>query len=55
LLDDEIGPDRITFIEWPQQSADAVGALATIPASVCVELGHVSESQRTLRIIREPA
>lgn len=55
LLDDEIGPDRITFIEWPQQSADAVGALATIPASVYVELGHVSESQRTLKIIREPA
>jgi tRNA threonylcarbamoyladenosine biosynthesis protein TsaE len=54
LLDDEISPDRITFIEWPQESADAVGALATIPASVCVELGHLSESQRTLTIVREP-
>jgi tRNA threonylcarbamoyladenosine biosynthesis protein TsaE len=52
LLDDEVGPSRITFIEWPQQSEAAVGVIATIPASFRVELGHLSESQRTIRIIR---
>ncbi len=53
LLDDEAGPDRITFIEWPQQSEQSVGMLATIPASLRVELGHVSESERTVSFERE--
>lgn len=55
LLDDEVGPSRISFIEWPQQSEDAVGALAEVSASIRVELGHVSESKRSIKIIREPA
>ena len=55
LLDDEAGPDRVTFIEWPQQSEQSVGMLATIPASLRVELGHLSESERTISFEREPA
>ena len=55
LLDDEAGPDRITFIEWPQQSEQSVGMLAAIPASLRVELGHVSESERTVSFEREPS
>lgn len=55
LLDDEAGPDRITFIEWPQQSDQAVGMLATIPAALRVELRHVSESERTVSFEREPS
>jgi len=52
LLDDEIGPDRITFIEWPQQSIGAVGTIATIPAAVRVELAHVSPQERIVMIER---
>ena len=55
LLDDEAGPDRVTFIEWPQQSEQSVGMLATIPASLRVELGHLSESERTISFERGSA
>jgi len=55
LLDDEAGPDRVTFIEWPQQSEQSVGMLATIPASLRVELGHLSESERTISLERGSA
>lgn len=55
LLDDEAGPDRVTFIEWPQQSEQSVGVLATIPASLRVELSHLSESERTISFERGSA
>jgi len=50
LLDDEIGPTRITFIEWPQQSVGAVGSLALAAPAVRVELGHISPDQRSVTI-----
>ena len=52
LLDDEAGPGRVTFIEWPQQSEQSVGMLATTPASLRVELSHLSESERTISFER---
>ncbi len=52
LFDDEIAKDRICFIEWPQQSAAAVGRLATVPAAVRVELRHLGEGQREVLIER---
>ncbi len=52
LFDDEIANDRISFIEWPQQSAASVGRLATVPAAVRVELRHAGESQREVLIER---
>ena len=55
LLDDEAGPGRVTFIEWPQQSEQSVGVLATIPASLRVELSHLSESERTISFERGSA
>ena len=50
LLDDEIGPNRITFIEWPQQSVGAVGSLALAAPAVRVDLGHISPDQRSVTI-----
>jgi len=50
LLDDEIGPNRITFIEWPQQSVGAVGSLALAAPAVRVDLGHISPYQRSVTI-----
>ena len=55
LLDDELGPERITFIEWPQQSELAVGQLARVPASVHVELSHAGVSDRSISIERKTA
>ena len=52
LLDDEIGADRIAFIEWPQQSEGAVGQIALTPAAFRVQLTHVSENQRAVVIDR---
>jgi len=52
LLDDEIGPERITFIEWPQRSVDSLGVVAAVPATVLVELRHQGPDQRTLSIER---
>lgn len=55
LLDDEVGANRITFIEWPQQSELAVGQLALVPASVRVELSHEGVSERSISIERSSA
>lgn len=54
LLDDEVGPNRITFIEWPQHSELAVGQLAIVPASARVELSHEGVSDRSISIERRP-
>jgi len=52
LLDDEIGPERITFIEWPQRSVDSLGAVAAVPATVLIELRHQGPEERSLSIER---
>ncbi len=52
LLDDEVGADRICFIEWPQDSEAAVGMLASAPAAFRVDLEHVSECERTIAVGR---
>jgi len=56
LLDDEIGPERITFIEWPQRSVESLGAVAAVPATVLIELHHQGPDERSLSIERlDPA
>ncbi len=50
LLDDELGADRITFVEWPQ-SADLPLEHGRVAARV--ELGHAGAGRRTVRILRE--
>jgi tRNA A37 threonylcarbamoyladenosine biosynthesis protein TsaE len=49
-LDDALGPQTITFIEWPQSSAEAVGLLASVPPSFTVEISHRDRRQRELTI-----
>ena len=50
LLDDALGPQTITFIEWPQSSAEAVGLLASVPPSFTIEISHRGPQQRELTI-----
>lgn len=47
LLEEEIGPDRITFVEWPE--ADA-GPLAGVPVAARVLLEHDGPDRRIVRI-----
>ena len=50
LLDDALGPQTITFIEWPQTSAETVGLLASVAPSFTVEISHRDQEKRELTI-----
>jgi tRNA threonylcarbamoyladenosine biosynthesis protein TsaE len=45
LLDDYVGPDRITFVEWPQAAGGEFG----VPR-LRVELRHGGEDRRTIEV-----
>lgn len=48
LLDDYLGLDMITFVEWPQGNVEAIAALARIAARV--RIGHAGGDRRQVRI-----
>jgi tRNA threonylcarbamoyladenosine biosynthesis protein TsaE len=48
LLDEEIGPERIAFVEWPE----AVGAGALGQVAVRVVLRHAGGDRRAVEVIR---
>jgi tRNA threonylcarbamoyladenosine biosynthesis protein TsaE len=48
LLVDYIGPDTITFVEWPQHEHDVIAPLARIAAHVRID--HAGSDRRTVRI-----
>lgn len=49
LLEEELGPGRLAFVEWPEAHADA---LAGRPAEVCVRLEHLGGDRRAITIER---
>lgn len=53
LLVDYLGPDTITFIEWPAVAEEEIGALAHVAARVRLE--HAGGDQRTIEISPGPA
>jgi tRNA threonylcarbamoyladenosine biosynthesis protein TsaE len=48
--DDYLGPDAITFVEWPAAGSDALP-----PADLRIELDHRTPNSRTARLSGEPA
>lgn len=48
LLADYLGPDTITFVEWPQVGEDALAGFARIAVRVVLE--HAGGDQREVRI-----
>lgn len=48
LLAEYFGPDRITFIEWPGKTGEALAAEATRVFRVSVE--HIDASSRKIRV-----
>jgi tRNA threonylcarbamoyladenosine biosynthesis protein TsaE len=46
LLGDYVGGDRITFIEWPPESAAALGP----PPRITVELSHLEGDRRRVEV-----
>jgi tRNA threonylcarbamoyladenosine biosynthesis protein TsaE len=48
LLADYIGPDTITFVEWPQGGAREIAELGRIVRRV--ELAHAGGDRRTVRV-----
>ena len=50
LLDDALDDLTITFIEWPQSSAEVVGALAFAQPAFTVEIEHSGPQSRELSI-----
>ncbi|HEX5641101.1 MAG TPA: tRNA (adenosine(37)-N6)-threonylcarbamoyltransferase complex ATPase subunit type 1 TsaE [Thermoleophilia bacterium] len=48
--DDYLGPDAITFVEWPAAGGDALP-----PADLRIELEHRTPNSRTARLSGEPA
>jgi tRNA threonylcarbamoyl adenosine modification protein YjeE len=48
--DDYLGPDAITFVEWPAAGSDALP-----PACLRVELEHRTPNSRTARLWWDPA
>jgi tRNA threonylcarbamoyladenosine biosynthesis protein TsaE len=48
--DDYLGPDAITFVEWPAAGSDALP-----PAGLRIELEHRTPNSRTARLSGEPA
>jgi len=48
--DDYLGPDAITFVEWPAAGSDALP-----PASLRIELEHRTPGSRTAQLSGEPA
>lgn len=50
LIEDEIGPDRLTFIEWPQIATSWVNERGHVAATV--DLAHAGGDERSLVIER---
>jgi tRNA threonylcarbamoyladenosine biosynthesis protein TsaE len=50
LLADYMGPDLVTFVEWPQGAEGAIEAIAPIAATVRIE--HVGGDRRSVRIAK---
>jgi tRNA threonylcarbamoyladenosine biosynthesis protein TsaE len=48
--DDYLGPEAITFVEWPAAGSDALP-----PADVRIELEHRTRNSRDARLYAEPA
>jgi tRNA threonylcarbamoyladenosine biosynthesis protein TsaE len=48
LLADYLGPETITFVEWPQGVEDAVAGLARVAARVSID--HAGGDRRVVRI-----
>ncbi len=50
LVEDFLGPERIAFVEWPEQARSA-----TLAPTVRVALEHLGGDRRRVRVWREPA
>jgi tRNA threonylcarbamoyladenosine biosynthesis protein TsaE len=50
LLADYIGPDMITFVEWPQGAEEALAALGRLAARVRID--HAGGDRRTVTVQR---
>lgn len=50
LLDDYLGPDRIAFVEWPQEQAPELGA-----ARLAVTIEHAGADTRRIVVCTEPS
>jgi tRNA threonylcarbamoyladenosine biosynthesis protein TsaE len=48
--DDYLGPDALTFVEWPAAGSDALP-----PADLRIELEHRTPNSRSARVSAEPA
>lgn len=46
LLADYVGEDRITFVEWPSEGAEALGR----PPRFTVELSHLGGDRRRVQV-----
>jgi tRNA threonylcarbamoyladenosine biosynthesis protein TsaE len=52
LLEEELGPDRIAFVEWPEQGADALAPDVRGRVAARVRLEHLGADRR--RVTVEP-
>jgi tRNA threonylcarbamoyladenosine biosynthesis protein TsaE len=50
LLDDYLGPDGVSFVEWPNAGADRLGRPA-----IAVRLAHAGEERRRIEVDWESA
>jgi tRNA threonylcarbamoyladenosine biosynthesis protein TsaE len=50
LLADYLGPDTVSFVEWPSRGERVVAALGTVAARVVIE--HAGEDNRVVMIER---
>jgi tRNA threonylcarbamoyladenosine biosynthesis protein TsaE len=50
LLADYMGPDLVTFVEWPQGAEGAIEAIASIAATV--RIAHLGGDRRSVRIAK---
>jgi tRNA threonylcarbamoyladenosine biosynthesis protein TsaE len=50
LLEEELGPDRIAFVEWPEQGADGLGAGARTRVAARVRLEHLGADRRRITV-----
>jgi tRNA threonylcarbamoyladenosine biosynthesis protein TsaE len=52
LLEEELGPDRIAFVEWPEQGADALASDVRGRVAARVRLEHLGADRRRVTVER---
>jgi tRNA threonylcarbamoyladenosine biosynthesis protein TsaE len=50
LLEEELGPDRVAFVEWPEQGDDALAPGAWARVAARVRLEHLGADRRRVTV-----